>query len=86
MRWRERILTIFVAALLTFGLASCRTTSTIPIKTDIAYVEKGQLTPFSGYLMTQRMLVILYEDAERQTAEEAVAALREKYGLDGDGE
>jgi len=44
------------------------------------------LTPFSGYLMTQRMLVILYEDAERQTAEEAVAALREKYGLDGDGE
>ena len=66
-------------ALLTWSGAGCRCPS-IAVRSEIEYLKAGQPAPFDGYLLTPRLLTVLYADAERQAAEETVEQLRQKYG------
>jgi len=46
---------------------------------EIDYLEKGDAAPFPGYLLTDRVMVLLYQDAEEQLTEETLKELRERY-------
>ncbi len=48
---------------------------------EIEFLRKGQTAPWSGYLISERMMTVLYRDARRQTAGDVVEHLRRKYGV-----
>ena len=60
------------------SVVGCKTPS-IGARTDVAWVEEGESAPFSGFLLTKRMLIVLYEDAEKESTEETLQHLHELY-------
>jgi hypothetical protein len=43
-------------------------------------LEAGEPAPYAGFLLTKRMLIILYEEASTLEVEEAADRLRDMYG------
>jgi len=48
-------------------------------ETDVVWLKKGEQAPWSGFLLTKRMIILIYEDAAWQESEETVKQLRERY-------
>jgi len=78
-RWLKKMLLASSVALLLFAVASCAAPVIAP-ETDVVWLERGQEAPWSGFLLTKRMIILMYEDAAWQESEETVKELRERYG------
>ena len=71
------ILTASVIFSLIFVGAGCSQTSPA-LRIEIDYLEAGEPAPFPGYLLSPRLLIHLYVDAETQTTEEILEHLRQE--------
>ncbi len=88
MRWQTRLVVMMLTVLLTcspiFVSGGCARHFPAT-RTEVEWLDMDDTAPWPGFLLSERMLQVLYEDASSETAEDIVDALREKYGRE-DGE
>jgi len=78
-QWLKRMLLASSVALMLCVAVSCSAPPVAP-ETDVVWLRKGEEAPWSGFLLTKRMIILMYEDAAWQESEETARQLRERYG------
>ncbi len=75
-----KMLMLLLMILLVLSAVGCaNTSSNTLIRSQVTYLEKNDKAPYEGFLLTKRVLAIMYKDAEKQNAEDTAKSLREKY-------
>lgn len=76
--WLTCLLVAAMSAWLALSIG-CASDANIGARTDVEWLERGQQAPWSGFLLSKRMLGLLYEDAVDQDTEDTAEYLRDSY-------